>query len=302
MIPGILYLLLLSFLWIAIGAAVTEAKKAQCSLYFFNLAGASMTTLCLAAWLGLSGGFAAFSHGQTSALMSLLVGSMFNAYGNIRLMSNLHSGGRTAAYTIPLLGFLVPFVWTVTFGYAHAGLMAWGGMTVIVIAIFLLGASGGASSATECSSKENTRRICFAVIAMLLFGTGQIFTILPSLKTWEAPSPVLGAFVFLAGEAAFYAVFSFREIRRDRVDYAKCLRYAFLWTVFTVPVYPVLFLTLSCWKTLHRVEIVYPAACSLTIVGYSAFTAVRMGEKMSFGKILSLMLIILGIFLVKLNL
>jgi len=300
MISGILYLLLLSFLWIAIGAAVTEAKKNQCSLYFFNLAGAAMTTLCLTVWLGVTGGFSAFRPGQTTALLSLLAGSMLNAYGNIRLMSNLHSGGRTVAYTIPLLGFLVPFVWTVVFGYAHAGWMAWLGLAVIVSAISLLGVSRG--TAAECPQKENTRRICFAVFAMLLFGGSQIFTILPSLKIWDTPSPVISSFVFLAGETAFYAVFTIREIRRSTVDYAKCFRYALLWTVFTVPVYPVLFLTLACWRTLQRVEIVYPIACSLTIIGYSTFTTIRMDEKMSAGKVASLALMILGIFLVKLNL
>ena len=292
-------LFLLGLIWSGIAISVTAAKKAHCPIPLFYFCGSLAAIIPVAAGVFCTGGDDKFSTEKLPAALCLAAASLLNGTGQAILMSNLKSGGRALAYAIPQMAFILPFLWSVCFWREHSGFLCWLGIFLIggAILISTLG-SENQFRGTQLSPK----RLGTAFISMLFLGTSQICTITPfRFGQEERLSSSGGTLIILSVSALFFGILSLRRMDRKRIPVKQSAGWGMVWGVFAALSYLLLFILLKLFGRTGQTGLVFPVACAIAIATYSAYSSIRLKERMQLRQIIGTAILITGIFLVKLG-
>ncbi len=294
-------LLVIGLLWTAIAIIISEARQRGASIVHFYCFG-SLTALFLLLAAGLFLGLDnCFVPEYRKATLFFALAALANGTGQAVSMYNMKKGGRALAYSIPLLAFLLPYVWSLFFWGQDFSCHAAAGLVLIALSVLFLTLCKKGENAQENSSALKPIRVAVALLAMVLIGGGQILMTAPTqFSEGTALSPWTGACVLQFSNAIFFAVQCgyHGKISKEAV---KCSALAgLLWGVCAAGVYAILLPTLRLLGASRQAGIVFPVACSMTILLFSFFTSLRFHEKLRWQQWCALVILVAGIFLVKL--
>ena len=113
-------------------------------------------------------------------------------------------------------------------------------------------------------------------------------------------SPLQGALVLQASSVIFFLAWSLLGKDFQLASIKNNCIYGLLWGICAAASYCVLLPALQMLGKIHQAGIVFPTGCSLTILLFTTYTALRYKEKLFWKQCLAFAAIIIGIFLVKL--
>ena len=298
-----LSVLLLAMLWVGIGVTVAKARQDDCSIRKFYFTGSLCASFLLGMFLLISGEAIDFDRTKLSALLAFSTASLLNGIGQALTMLNLKGGASALAYAIPLLGFAVPFIWSGIFWGEHITAMNIAGIIMTAFAVILaIPQTRKASQSAEPMGME-VMHFLTALAAMFILGFSQIFMIYPTLPRnahMQIPSSVAAFVVLFTSTVVFGIAILLRE-SSHRAPFRRVFTYGLCWGVLAVFSYLVLFMALRLMGRHEQSGIVFPIACSMTIIGFSVFSRFWLKEILSRRQILALAAIILGIIMIKIR-
>ena len=296
-----LLLPLLGLLWALVGVIVSEAKQNGIRPQHFYLTG----SICSSALLLLLNIFFCTSSNldksKLHAVILYVLGAFLNGSGQALSMSNLKRQGRALAYSIPLLAFLLPYFWSVAFWSQSFTWKALTGLGLITGAIIYLSANKKGTIQTENKASLPLNQIIVAFAALFIIGIAQTLLSIPSqLPAERTLSPLQGAFVLQASSALFFLGWTLLGKDCSIANLKRSIPYGLLWGTTAAASYSVLLPALLLLGRVRQAGIVFPAGCSLTILLFTSYTAIRYRERLSWKQCLAFASVIAGIFLVKL--
>lgn len=298
-----LSVLLLASLWVGIGITVARARRDDCSIRKFYFTGSLWASLLLGIFLLISGESIRIDSANLPALIAFSVASLLNGIGQALTMLNLKGGASALAYAIPLLGFVLPFIWSGIFLGEHMTGMNIAGLVMTAFAVVLAIPQARKTHPAAAASGMGIMRLLTALAAMIILGFSQIFMIYPTLPQnaqMHIPSSFAAFVVLLTNTIVFGMAILFRGSSHN-APFRRVLTYGLFWGGLAVLSYLVLFLALRLMGKHAQAGIVFPVACAMTIVGFSIFSRVWLKEILSRRQILALAAIIVGIFMIKLK-
>ena len=298
-----LFLAFLGILWTLVAIILSEAKQRGASVNHFYCFGSTIAVLLLfLAGYSVQGLNNVFAAQYRSALFCFIAAALLNGSGQALCMSNLKQGGRALAYSIPLLSFLLPYGWSLVCWGEPVAWRGIAGVLLIAAALFYLATRRTAKDEEHAhSSALEPKRILIAFASMVLIGSGQILMSTPSRFSAESLlSPWSGACVLQASNAFFFLG---RSLCTKGVTFPqlKCsLRAGILWGFCAAACYATLLQTLRLLGEIKQAGLLFPVGNSMTILLFTAFTAVRFREKLTVAQWAAFAAVVAGIFLVKL--
>ena len=296
-----LLLPLLGLLWALVGIIISEAKQNGIRPQHFYLTG----SICSSVLLFLLNMFASenanLSKDKLCAMIFYMLAAFFNGAGQALSMSNLKKQGRALAYSIPLLAFLLPYFWSVAFWSQSFTWRALTGLVLITGAITYLSANKKGTVQAENKASLPLHQIFVAFIALFIIGIAQILMSIPSqMPAEKALSPLQGALVLQFSSAFFFLGWTLLDKECSIDNLKRSSLYGMLWGISAAASYCVLLPALLLLGRVRQAGIVFPAGCSLTILLFTTYTAIRYRERLSWKQCLAFASVIAGIFLVKL--
>ena len=298
-----LLLMLHGILWTVVAIILSEAKQRGASVnHFYCFGSASAVVLLLSAGYSVNGLDNVFAPEYRSSLICFAAAALLNGSGQALCMSNLKQGGRALAYSIPLLSFLLPYGWSLV---CWGEPLAWrgiAGVLLIAAALFYLATRRTAKDDGQThSSSLEPKRILIAFASMVLVGSGQILmSIPPRFPAGSLLSPWSGAAVLQAANALFFLGRSLCTKGITRPQLICSLRAGILWGFCAAACYATLLPTLRLLGEIKQAGLLFPVGNSMTILLFTAFTAVRFREKLTVLQWAAFAGVVAGIFLVKL--
>lgn len=296
-----LFLAFYGLLCTLIAIIVSEAKQRGASInHFYCFGSATAVLLLLAAGYAVGGLNNFFAPGYRRAILCFIAAALLNGSGQALCMSNLKQGGRALAYSIPLLSFLLPYGWSLF--YEPLSWRGVAGVLLIAASLFYLATRrAAANEKKEESSALEPKRILIAFAAMTLIGSGQILMSAPSRFSAESMlSPWSSACVLQATNALFFLCRSVVTKNATAVQLKCSLRAGIIWGLCAAGVYATMLQTLKLLTELQQGGLFFPVGNGITILLFTAFTAVRFREKLSLAQWGAFAAVVAGIFLVKL--
>ena len=298
-----LFLAFLGVLWTLIAIVLSESKQRGASVNHFYCFGSTMAVLLLfLAGYSVKGLNNVFAPEYRSALFCFIAAALLNGSGQALSMSNLKQGGRALAYSIPLLSFLLPYGWSLVFWKEPLSWRGIAGVLLIAVSIFYLATRRTAKDEEQAhSSALEPKRILIAFAAMVLIGSGQILMSTPSrFSAGSQLSPWSGGCVLLASNALFFLGRSLctKGVTSPQL---KCSLFAgILWGFCAAACYATLLPTLRLLGEIQQAGLLFPVGNSMTILLFTAFTAIRFRERLTVAQWTAFAGVVAGIFLVKL--
>lgn len=291
----------LGLAWTFVAIVVAHARQRGISVFHFLMCGSFFSFLI---FLGINlfwGMENFFAPQYRLAVVMLILGAVFNSSCQMVAMYNLKQGGRALAFAIPQLSFIMPYAWSIIFRGERFALTGAAGLLCISGAICFLAMKKNTAQSGAVSSALEPKRILIAFAAMFTGGCSQIFFSYPALLPQEQRvSTLTGSLIIQVISMLVYLIFSLFTPVKFIDGIKKTLKYSVLWAVGAVASYCVLLPALEEMSKLKQTGIVYPAACSMLILLFALYTAIRYKEKLSGSQTAAFLAIIAGIFLIRL--
>ena len=279
---------------------MVSARRTGCSIPWFYFLGSLWAALILGGYMLCSGEAAELRGAQWPLVAMISGGAVVNGIGQAVIMWNLKSGGCALVYAIPQLGFILPFLASGLFWGERITWLNLLGVIVEAVAILSVFPRGSKSA----DDSREARRILIALGALLLLGTSQLFYIYPSLpRNAELKLPAsASAFFTLGANMVSFFVITLAVKKREAVPWKSQIPLSLLWGTIAATAFFVLYVTIRVMGEQGAAGLVYPVASSTEIVLFTLFTRIRLREKLVLRQILALAAIVVGIFMIQLQL
>lgn len=288
---GYLSAVFLGILWLGIGLVMADARNQGLPItafYFFGTLMASAFGWGILVFQGLPT-MHLLANGPFIGL--LIGGALLNCLGQGMTLKNLERDGRSLAYALPQLCFVVPFVVSIVWLGESLTLAKGLGFASLALAVYWIALAGKPGSP---GARFSRRRLLWSGLAALLMGGSQV-TLLLALRHPEgrSASPLLLSVLILSVSMVIYAA-GYAFISRDRLRFApRVLLLGGLWGALAISSYTVLFFSLSHMAPRGK-GVVFAIASSIAITGFSLFSVLWMKEKATLWLWGALTLVVIG--------
>lgn len=294
-----LLVFVVGMVWCMAGITVLTARRKNCSIPHFYFFGSLWAAFILGLFMVLSGDAAQLRFAQWPLIAMTAGGAVVNGLGQATIMWNMKSAGCALPYTIPQLGFIIPFL---AAGLFWGEKITWMNLTGVFLEACAILAVFPKQNGTAENSRE-FRRILIALGAFLMLGISQLFYIYPSLprnaalKLPESAS----AFFTLFTNALSFMIILLTGKKTCPVSWKVQLPFSFAWGTVAATAFFILFMTFRLMGEKGQAGLVYPVASSVEIILFTLFTRFALKEKLTWKQIVALAVIVIGIFMVKLQ-
>ena len=296
------FLALLGILWTLVAIILSEAKQRGASVNHFYCFGSTTAVLLLfLSGYSVNGLNNVFAPEYRTALFCFTAAALLNGSGQALCMSNLKQGGRALAYSIPLLSFLLPYIWSLACWGEPLAMRGIAGVLLIASSIFFLATRRTAKEEEPSrTSALESRRILIAFASMILIGSGQILLSTPArFSAHSLLSPWSGACVLQAVNALFFLGRALGTKETTRRQRKGSLLAGILWGFCAAASYATLLQALRLMGEIKQAGLLFPVANGMTILLFTAFTAIRFREHLTAAQWGAFAGVVAGIFLVK---
>lgn len=226
------FLAFLGILWTLVAVILSEAKQRGASVdHFYCFGSATAVLLLFFSGYSVNGLNNVFAPEYRTALFCFTAAALLNGSGQALCMTNLKQGGRALAYSIPLLSFLLPYIWSLACWGEPLAIRGITGVLLIAVSLFFLATRRTAKDEEQShSSALEPKRILIAFASMILIGSGQILLSTPSRFSADSLlSPWSGACVLQAANALFFLGRALCMKKTTRQQLNCSLRAGLLW-------------------------------------------------------------------------
>ena len=288
---GYLWNIGLGVLWGSVGVVVALARKQQCPIWSFYTLGALLAALFSLPFCPLT------ANGITLlGILILAAGALCAALGQAMTMYNLRGQARAVLFSIQQMNFVFTYILSLLF--LNEKITFCSGLGIILLFGAITGTGMLGSTAAD-RSLPDLRRLLIGVAASALCGCGQFAFLAAGNNYLSEVHPGVKGLLTLIFCAFSYALDVSVERKELQKNWRQVLRYGILWGILAGLSYRVLFETIDRMNEIGRSGLVYPIGCSVCILTFYLYSAIRLRDKISWRQMLMIAGIITGVVLLR---
>lgn len=295
MSTGVVLVLLTGLLWSFIGVVLSYAARLKVWYPLLALFSSSIgVVVCL---LFFSDTEAILNTKTTdfSKLAVVMISSgVIGGIANLSMQTAMSKGHHGITWSISQSALIGPFLFGVLFYGETAGGLRLGGLVCIVASLAAFGANRSASGQkTGDSTNTISTGFLWALLALVLFASQQILTVIPSKECWEDVGKLRTPLIFV-GSIIMNSIMII-TLRSPQKKWGLALLLGLAMSVITIISRVLLFRALDILATFDSSAIGYPIAVGTCIIGFSIYSMVILKETINHKTALGLLLGICGI-------
>jgi multidrug transporter EmrE-like cation transporter len=288
---GYLSAVLLGILWLGIGLVMADARNQNLPIAAFYFFGTLTASAIGWVFLGFFG-FPSMILLANGPCIGFLTGAaLLNCLGQGMTLKNLERDGRSLAYALPQLCFVVPFVVSIVWFGESVTLPKGLGFASLALAVYWIALAGKGGSKGSVFSR---RRLLWSGTAALLMGGSQVSLLLALRQpAGISASPLLMSVLVLTASMVFYAAgwaFSPRVRLRPR---PRVLLLGGIWGGLAISSFTLLFISLAHMDPRGK-GVVFAIGSSIAIAGFALFSVLWMKEKATPRLLGAITLVVMG--------